>query len=153
MKNLAIMFILTLAISCNSQNTDEGNIVASNPYLVGKWTGDGKFLDVNLDKEIGIVKIQIEIKENNTILGKIGEANLVNTSITEAKYGFEISGKLDSKLKKESGLNKDYLIILFVLPKESRQDVTKSNANFQLKSNFAFDFSMQVGGVILTKEL
>ena len=153
MKNLALMFILTLVISCVGQNTDKENLVASNPYLIGKWTGEGKFLNVDLDKEIGIVMIEIEIKEDNTILGKIGEAQLINTSIAEAKYGFEIKGKLDSKLKNDSDLDKDHLIILLVLPEENREDVTTSDANFHLKSNYTFDFSMQVGGVILAKEL
>lgn len=152
MKNLVMIFILTLAISCNSQNTDNGNLVASNPYLIGKWTGEGKFLDVDLNSEVGLVKIEIEIKEDNTILGKIGEAQLINTSITEAKYGFEIKGKLDTKLKKGSDLDKDHLIILLVFPEENREDKTSSDANFHLKSNYTFDFSMRVGGVILTKE-
>jgi len=152
MKNLAVFLILALAFSCDRQSTYNGKIVASNPYLIGKWIGEGKFLDVDLDKEIGSVKIEIEIKEDNTILGKIGEANLLNTSIGEVKYGFEIRGKLDSKLNQGSDLKKDCLIILLVLPEGNRQSVTKSDANFHLKSNFTFDFTMRVGGVILTKE-
>jgi len=147
------MFILILAISCNNQNTDNENLIASNPYLIGKWTGEGRFLDRDLDKEIGIIKIEIEIKEDNTIHGKIGEAKLVNTRIAEAKYGFEIRGKLDSKLKNGNDLKKNHLIILLVLPEENRKDVTTSDANFHLKSNYTFDFSMRVGDVILSKEL
>jgi len=152
MKNLTLMFILILAISCN-QKPDNKNLVASNPFLIGKWTGEGRFLDIDLNDEIGLVKIEIEIKEDNTILGKIGEAHLINTSIIEAKYGFEIKVELNSKLKKGSDLDKDHLIILLVLPEENRVDVATSDANFHLKSNYTFDFSMRVGGVILTKEL
>ena len=152
MKHLTLMFILILAISCNQKPNNE-NLVASNSFLIGKWTGDGKLFDVDINKEVGLIKIEIEIKEDNTIHGKIGEAQLINTSITEAKYGFGIKGELDSKLKTGVDLNKDHLIILFVVPEENRQDVTKSEANFHLKSNYTFDFSMRVGGVILTKEL
>ncbi len=152
MKNLAVMFILTLLISCVGQNTDNEILVASNPYLIGKWTGDGNFLDVDLDKEIGKIRIEIEIKKDNKILAKIGKAQLINTSIAESKYGFEIKGKLDSKLKDECDLDKDHLIILLVLPKQNKGDVLTSDANFHLKSNYTFDFSMRVGGVILTKE-
>lgn len=147
------MFILILIISCNNQNTDNGNLVASNPFLIGKWTGDGKLFDVDISKEIGLIKIDIEIKEDNSIHGKIGEANLINTSITESKYGFEIRGELNSKLKAGIDLNKDHLIILFVVPEENRQNLTKSDSNFHLKSNYTFDFSMRVGGVILKKEI
>jgi hypothetical protein len=152
MKNLAMMFILILAISCD-QKPDNGNLVASNPFLIGIWAGEGRFLDIDLNNEVGVVKIEIEIKEDNTILGKIGEAQIINTSIIEAKYGFEIKGELDSKLKKGSDLDKDHLIILLVLPEENRVDVATSDANFHLKSNYIFDFSMRVGGVILKKEL
>ncbi len=151
MKNSALMLIFILAISCNHK-PDNGNSVASNPFLIGKWAGEGRFLDINLNNEVGVVKIEIEIKEDNTILGIIGEAQLINASITETKYGFEIKGKLDSELKKGSDLNKDHLIILLVIPEENRKDVTKSDANFHLKSNYTFDFSMRVGGVLLTKE-
>jgi hypothetical protein len=153
MKNLAMMFILILAISCIDQNTDKGNLIASNPFLIGKWTGEGIFFDMDINKEVGPIKIEIEIKEDNSILGKIGEAQLINTNIAEAKYGFDIKGELDSELKKGTDLNKDHLIILFVIPEENRQDVTKSDSNFHLKSNYTFDFSMRVGGVILTKDL
>ena len=152
MKNLAVMFILTLLISCVGKNTDNEILVASNPYLIGKWTGDGNFLDVDLDKEIGKIRVEIEIKEDNKILAKIGKAQLINTSIAESKYGFEIKGKLDSNLKDECDLDKDHLIILLVLPKQNKGDVLTSDANFHLKSNYTFDFSMRVGGVILTKE-
>lgn len=150
---MKMVFILILVISCTGQHTEQENLVASNPYLIGKWTGEGRFLDVDLDKEIGIVMIEIEINEDNTILGKIGEAQLISTSIAVAKYGFEIKGKLDSKLKNDSDLDKDHLIILLVLSEENRYDVTSSAANFHLKSNYTFDINMRVGGVVLSKEL
>lgn len=152
MKDFASLLLLMLFISCGSQNTDNANIVASNPYLIGKWTGEGNFLDVNLNREVGLVKIEVEIKKDYTIHGKIGEAELIKTSITAAKYGFEIKGILNSKLKKKIDLDKDHLIILLVLPDKNRADASKSDANFHLKSNYTFDFSMRVGGVILTKE-
>ena len=85
MRNLAMMVIMPLVISCSDQNTDQENLVASNPYLIGKWTGEGNFLDVDLNKEYGKVILEIEIKEDNTIIGKIGEAQLTNTSMVEAK--------------------------------------------------------------------
>jgi len=153
MKIIAMMSILTIVLSCISQNADNANLVASNPYLIGKWTGEGRFLDRDFDKEIGVVKIEIEIGGDNTIQGKIGEAKLINTSIAEEKFGFSISGILDSKLKNGSDSKKDHLIVLLVLPEENREDATTSDANFHLKSNYTFDFTMRVGGVILTKEL
>ena len=155
MKKLTILFVLTLLISCAGRNTDNEKLIASNPYLIGKWTGKGKFLDRNTRKKFGKVKIEVEIKEDNTILGKIGDAQIINTSIAKARYGFEIKGKLDSKLKNDISFKrkKDHLIILLVLPKKNRKNVTTSDANFHLKSNYIFDLYMEVGGVDLVKEL
>ena len=153
MKNSVIIFILILLISCSLQHENNENLVRSNFYLIGKWTGEGKFLDVNFDKEFGKVMIEIEIREDNTIIGKIGEAQINSKRIVEAKYGFEIRGILNSKLKNDKDFNKNRLVILLVLPDENREDVTRSDVNFHLKSNFIFDINMRVGGVILTKEL
>ena len=145
------MFILILALSC-SQRPGNGNLVSSNPFLIGKWTGEGRFFDTDLHAEVGLVKIEIVIKGDSAIHCKIGEALMINTSIAKTKYGFEIRGELVSTVKKGMDLDKNHLIILLVLPEEGRDDVTTSDANFHLKSNYFFDFSMRVGGVKLTKE-
>ena len=149
---IAMMFILSLVISCVDQNTGKENLVESNLYLIGKWTGEGRFLNTTLNKNFGKVMFEIEINKDNTISGKVGEAILTKTSITKADYGFAIRGILDSKLKNDSDLDKDHLIILLVLPEKNREDVIRSDASFHVKSNYTFDFSMRVGGVILTKE-
>lgn len=151
MKYLSMLVLVILALSC-SQRSGNGDLVSTNPFLMGKWTGDGRFFDTDLNTEVGLVRIEIEIKGDSAIHGKIGEAQMINTSIAKAKYGFAIKGELDSKLKKGMDLDKKYLVILLVLPEEGRADVNTSDANFHLKSNYAFDLSMRVGGVMLTKE-
>ena len=148
----AFLLGLLLVMGCSEMPSND-NLVADNPYLLGKWAGEGRFFDTDLNSEVGLVKIEIEINEDNAVDCKIGEALLINTSIAEAKYGFEIKGELDTKLKKGIELDKKYLIILLVLPEEGRSDVSMSDANFHLKSNYTFDFNMRVGGVKLTKEL
>ena len=155
MKNLGLIFFIALVISCISQKSDNENLVASNPFLIGKWTGEGGFLDVDLDKEVGKVMLEIEIKKDNTVSGKIGDARLTETSIGKANYGFEIKGvldsPLDSRIKKNKDIKKNHLIILLVTPIKNNNDVMVSDANFHLKSNYIFDFTMSVGGVLLTK--
>jgi len=146
----AFLLGLLLVMGCKQMPSDE-NLVTDNPFLLGKWTGEGKFFDADLNKEVGLVKIEIEIGEHNIIQGKIGEALLINTSIAEAKYGFAIKGELDSEFKKGIEPKKKFLLILLVLPEEGRSDVATSDANFHLKSNYTFDFTMRVGGVMLKK--
>ena len=157
MKNLGLISFIALVISCTSQKSDNENLVTSNPFLIGKWTGEGGFLDVDLDKEVGKVMLEIEIKKDNTVSGKIGDARLTETSIGKANYGFEIKGvfdsPLDSRIKKNKDIKKNHLIILLVTPIKNNNDVMVSDANFHLKSNYIFDFTMRVGGVLLTKVL
>jgi len=150
MKYLAIILVTFFTISCGQQILDSENVIQSNPYLVGKWIGEGRFLDKDLHEEIG--DIIVEITKDNKVLARIGEATFTNTNIYKADYGFEIKGKLDKKVASSADLDKDCVIILLVLPKENRENAISSDANFHLKSNFTFDFGMRVGGVKLIKE-
>ncbi len=152
MKKLGLIFFISMVISCTGQKSEIDNIVASNPFLIGKWTGEGGFLDVNLDKEVGKVMIEIEINNDNTVSGKIGDARLTKTSIEKADYGFEIKGVLDSRIRKNKNVKKNHLIILLVKPLKNSSDVMVSDANFHLKSNYIFDLNMRVGVVQLSKE-
>ena len=43
------------------------------------------------------------------------------------------------------------VIILMILLEENRTSISDIDANFHLKNNYAFDFTMKVGGVKLTK--
>ena len=126
--------------------------MTSHPYLLGKWEGQGRFLDVDLHNEVGLVELSIDIQERDVIVGSLGEATLTNTAIKHAKYGFEIKGILDGKVKNDMSLSKDHLIVLLVLPEGDRQNVNSSEANFHLKGNYTFDLGMRVGGVTLAKE-
>ena len=152
MKYFLFVFSICLTTSCQPNNEKTDFIVENYPYLLGKWSGEGRFLDVDLHEKVGSVNLTVEIKEKDIITGSLGEANLKNTTINNAKYGFEIRGILDNKVESKMTLSKDHLIILFVLPKENRENVKLSDANFHLKTNYIFDFGMRVGGVILNKE-
>lgn len=50
--------------------------------------------------------IGIEINNDNTVSGKIGDARLTKTSIEKANYGFEVKGVLDSRIKKNQNIRK-----------------------------------------------
>ena len=129
----------------------QSDVVLEHPFLIGNWSGEGHFLDIELDKEIGKVWVEFEILPDNSVRGKIGEARLVDTEIYPASYGFEIAARLDAPIKKGVDLDKDYLYILLVIPDNKAGNISSSDANFHLKSNTIFDFSMRVGGVTLKK--
>ncbi len=148
---LCLLFPI-LVLPCTGQAAEKANVIAANPFLIGKWTGEGRFLDIAVNKEIGTVPLEFEIKKDNTVSGRIGDAKLTQTSIEKARYGFEIHGVLDSRIKKDKAEKKDHLIILLVTPVKDKEGVLVSDANFHLKSNYTLDLNMHVGGVMLKKQ-
>ena len=148
----SILLLTILVLFCTGQAAEKESLVAANPVLIGKWTGQGRFLDVALDKDLGKVPIEVEINKDNTVTGRIGDAKLTQTSIKKARYGFEIHGILDSKINKNKSEKKDHLIILLVTPVKDKDGALVSDANFHLKSNFTLDLNMHVGGVMLKKQ-
>ena len=148
----SILLLTILVLSCTGQAAEKQSVIAANPVLIGKWTGQGKFLDVALDKDLGKVPLEVEINKDNTVTGRIGDAKLTQTSIKKARYGFEIHGILDSKINKNKSEKKDHLIILLVTPVKDKDGALVSDANFHLKSNYTLDLNMRVGGVMLKKQ-
>jgi hypothetical protein len=148
----SILLLMILVLSCTGQAAEKQSVVAANPVLIGKWTGQGRFLDIALDKDLGKVPLQVEINKDNTVTGRIGDATLTQTSIKKARYGFEIHGILDSKIIKNKAEKKNHLIILLVTPAKDKEGVLVSDANFHLKSNYVLDLAMRVGGVTLKKQ-
>jgi hypothetical protein len=153
MRFISLMLAFIFLISCEDQSQNNKEVINTNPFLIGSWTGEGRFLDVDLANDLGMVFIKTEIKENGKIIGSIGDADLIRTKIRVAKFGFEIRGELSSKINRNSSFDKDHLIILLVLPEENRSEIISSEANFHLKSNYTFDAGMRVGSVILLKDL
>ncbi|WP_242202576.1 hypothetical protein [Aestuariivivens insulae] len=151
MKVLTLFLVMLLSVSCIEPKTDNKSVISSNPYLIGNWSGEGRFLNIDFNKEMGGIPINIEIKDNYEIYGTIGDAELINVSMAKAKYGFEIKGKLSTRIKEQTKMDKDHFILLLVLPEEDREKATVSDANFHLKSNYIFDLAMRVGGVSLMK--
>jgi hypothetical protein len=148
----SILLLTILVLSCTGQAAEKQSVVAANPVLIGKWTGEGRFLDVAVDKDLGKVPLEVEINKDNTVTGRIGDAKLTQTSIKKARYGFEIHGMLDSKINKNKAEKKDHLIILLVTPVKDKEGALVSEANFHLKSNYTLDLNMSVGGVMLKKQ-
>lgn len=109
-------------------------------------------MHVDFAKSMGEVPVEIILAADNTISAKIGEAHLTEIEIAKAKFGIELRGVLDTKIKDAVDFDKDHVIFLLVLPDENLQKLELIDANFHVKTNYAFDFSMRVGGVMLRKQ-
>jgi len=139
------LFVLLNLNSCLQDTPKETKIVL-DPVLTGYWTGEAQFINVDLNAELGKVPIKISISEENTIRGSFGEAKLSNGTMTLEDGRFDLVAHLDGMINSEFGLYKRFVVIFGTIPVGN--DI---NAEFHLKSNLFFDFSMRQGGVDLVK--
>ena len=136
------LFAVLILISI-SFNQDKPLSMSS---LQGKWEGLGHFLDIKLAKEFGLLPIVIIIDADGGVTGKIGDATLVETKLgTWKEDGFEIRAIIAGSIKTGKIYRKDHFII-FGHIQESEMDI-----NYHLKSNYYFDFSMNVCGIVLKR--
>lgn len=152
MKQFSLLCFFVFFISCGHDKSSPKEILDSHPYLIGEWSGVGGFMHVDFAKSMGEVPVEIILAADNTISAKIGEAHLTEIEIAKAKFGIELRGVLDTKIKDAVDFDKDHVIFLLVLPDENLQKLELIDANFHVKTNYAFDFSMRVGGVMLRKQ-
>ncbi len=148
--------ILMTASFVISQDFRDGNILA-NPHFIkmtypkinGIWVGNGAFrYSRKLNTEIGNLDIKIEINDDFEISGKIGDASFTNASIEIAKYGLEITGELNGRVKNGHPLKKKHVVFLLFLPEIENN---KLNAYFHMLNNVNWDKYMIAGSVMLTK--
>ncbi len=151
MKKLLLCVLVISFVSCNTQKVDSAKLIDENKFLIGTWKGNGKFLDADLQQTLASIPIELEVKADHTILLNVAGINISNISINKAKYGFEIKGLLSDDVTKKKVSDKKHFILLFVIPENADSNLSKVDANFHLKSNFTFDATMRVGGVILSK--
>ncbi|MDN3643324.1 hypothetical protein QWY87_11465 [Lutimonas halocynthiae] len=152
MKQFFLLCFIVLFTSCAHDKSSPEEILDSHPYLIGEWSGVGGFMHVDFAKSMGEVPVEINIAAYNNISAKIGEAHLIQIEIAKANYGIELRGVLDARIKETIDFEKDHVVFLLVLPDENRQNLKVIDANFHVKSNYAFDFGMRVGGVMLRKQ-
>lgn len=144
MKLIEALFIFIIIFYLNGCTHNEESIII-NPEVIGKWEGEGNFYNINLAAEIGSIKFIIEIKEDTTIIGSAGDAELYDASIKNDDEEIEIFAKLKDKVNKTHDLDKDHLIMMGHLKAD------RIVGDFHLKNNFIFDISMRPGGFTLYK--
>lgn len=149
MKNLIILLVSVLMMSCASQKIENADVIRQNPYLIGKWSGEGRLLGRQLNEQTGPMQVELIISNEHDMELRIGDAQVNKLKIAETKYGFEIRGITNTAVKENLQRDKDHAILLLVLSDEDKNSKHISDANFHLKSNYAFDISMIVGGVTL----
>ena len=137
---LAVLALLSITLSQDNH--------PSLSSLTGTWEGSGRFLDIKWANEIGELPIKIMIDTDGGVTGTIGDAILIDTEIgTWKEDGFEIRAIIDGPLKRGKNYRKrkDHFILF------GKIHETEMDCNYHLKSNYIFDISMNVCGVILKR--
>jgi hypothetical protein len=120
----------------------------SCPELYGSWEGSGRLYNVKTNDLIGRIPFSIAVHPDNSVSGDLGDSQLMDARIEEWRYGYRAKGTLKGEVKNGVKLDKNCLFILL-----SSIDEEKIDGDFHIKSNFVFDFSMEVGGFTLTRSL
>ena len=100
--------------------------------LVGRWSGSGTFSNVAIQKKVGSLPFVAEFKADRSATGRVGNATLQDARVKSTRDLLEVRAKLAGSL----------------VTKVSDNTI---EAEFHLKSNFAFDPRMRDGRVVLTR--
>jgi hypothetical protein len=141
MSNAPRIFLLTLAalftflapLDARGEGVDAGT-------LAGHWTGQGRLLDVELQKKHGPVAIDLSIAPDLTLTGTVGGA-----TIRPAKGGrngrrIDFQVLLTGQVRTGPDFEKDHLVLLV-----TRADDTTASIDFHIKTNFTLDLTMRQG--------
>ncbi len=150
MKHTIILMLMGILLGCTPKKTSNQSVINTHPYLIGKWTGSGHFLDQDFDIEMGKIPFTIHIAEKG-IQVKVGSTQIQSPQLSPTNYGFEIRGELMGAINPTQTVEKNKMVILLVLPKTNRKLAQTWESNFHLKENFNFDFTMKVGWAKLSK--
>ena len=143
MKRLVLCMTLCLLTACVQEE-----FTGSCPELYGSWEGSGKLFNVKTNDLIGQIPFSIAVHPDNSVSGDLGDAQLMDAHIEEWRNGYRVKGTLKGDVKSEVKLDKNCLFILLF-----NVDEEKIDGDFHIKSNFFFDFSMEVGGFTLTRSM
>jgi hypothetical protein len=152
--SLPIIFFIAVSFIFSEESTaiksvrEAAAIYSSYENFFGSWEGSGKFFNCSLHDEVGTIPFNITINKDRTINGMVGNATLQNAYIQKARYGLDIIAELDQPIRDNYKIDKEYIIILWVLPEMKKNKV---DADFHLQNNLVFDAFLNVGGVVLTK--
>jgi hypothetical protein len=135
--SIVLVSMIFLVSSCSQK------VYISSSNIYGNWTGTGKFNNTKIRADVGEVIIDIEIHEDNTVTGTIGDATIIKSRIvrhvtSKEKDGNTIKCKLEGKINSDSDFSRKYFdIIMYVEGKT------------EIRTNFFY--GRRIGGVTLNK--
>ena len=114
--------------------------------LVGRWSGSGTFFNAELQKKVDSVPFVLEIGNDRSGKGRVGEVELSDVLVKPTREYIEVRAKLARPISDDPALAKDRLVIVFTALSDST-----AQAEFHLKTNFIYDVRMREGRVLLSR--
>jgi hypothetical protein len=124
---------------------DSAQAQAPDPAkLAGHWVGDGRFFNVAFQAEFGHVPFDLRIQSDLTLTGTVGAAQIRPAPPRFERDRVDYYATLQGELRPGSDFRKDHLVLLVTVAEGD-----KLVADFHLKSNFVWDWTMRPGVVEL----
>jgi len=134
---LLILVLLAFLGSAQAQSPDPAK-------LPGHWVGNGRFFNAAFQTEFGHVPFDLWIQSDLTLTGTVGAAHIRPTSARLERDRIDYYVTLQGEIRPGSDFHKDHLVLLITVA-----DGDKLEADFHLKSNFVWDWTMRPGVVEL----
>ena len=110
--------------------------------LSGHWTGSGRLYQVKMDEKCGPIAFDLWFDAHRALAGTVGRARIVPAMPRIENKRVDYYAVLDSKVCPDDEEGKNHLVLLIT---ETSDKVFR--ADFHLKSNFGFDWSMHPGSL------
>ncbi len=132
-QHLAVLFLALLAGPALAQAPDAAG-------LTGHWSGAGRLYEVKMDRRCGLIAFDLHVGTDLALSGHVGRANFAPTAPRIGPKRIDYLVHLDQKICPDGEQGKDHLVLLITGIWPDAFD-----ADFHLKSTFAFDRSMHPG--------
>jgi hypothetical protein len=141
---LAALFAFTAPLAARAEPVEAGQLDPSR--LAGHWTGQGRFYNVEFQKQHGPLPFDLAISSDLVLTGSVGGAAIQPTQGERSGKQVDFKALLQGPVKPGLDPGKDHLVVIIT----SAGDAAASG-DFHLKSNFTLDLTMRPGAIELKR--
>ncbi|MBI3131542.1 MAG: hypothetical protein HYZ13_09470 [Acidobacteria bacterium] len=102
--------------------------------LVGAWRGEGRYVEVEPDRELGPVIFTLYVDASFHGEGTVGEARIREWKLEKSGRVLRIEARLEGRIRMDAPPDKDDLVLLV-----EEVGVNTFTAEFKLRGDAAFD--------------
>lgn len=108
--------------------------------LPGHWTGMGRFHNVRFQTQFGSLPFDLRIGPDLTLTGTVGGARIQPSRVVTRKDRQDFYAELEGEIRPGKAFRKRRLVLLV-----THVEGNRLVADFHLKTNFVWDWTMRQG--------